>query len=47
MGENLTLIEFLKALSDCSGDEAIDLISLFQSNGLSVEGIFADDLESE
>jgi hypothetical protein len=47
MGEDLTLREFLKALSNCTGDEAIDLIGLFQSSGLSVEGIFVDDLNDE
>ena len=44
MGENLTLIEFLKKLATCVGGEAIDLISKFQSGGLTIEDINVDDL---
>ena len=45
MSENFTLIDFLKRISECSGDEAIDIISKFQNGTLSVEDIFAEDLE--
>jgi len=45
MGENLTLIEFLKKLATCDGNEAIDLVSKFQSGGLTIENINVEDLD--
>lgn len=41
---NLTLVEFLKLLSEADGGEAIELISKFQSGGLCVEGLSVDDV---
>lgn len=45
MQDNMTLNEFLEKLSNCTGDEAIELISNFQSGGLTVEGIGAEDFD--
>ena len=45
MTENITLVELLKIMSECSGDEAIDLISRFQSGALTVEDFNAEDFE--
>jgi len=45
MREDMTLSDFLKKLSECSGDEALEIISQFQSGGLSVEGIGAEDFD--
>jgi len=45
MGENMTLIEFLEKLSNCSGDDALEIISRFQSGALTIEGIGADDFD--
>lgn len=45
MYEELTLIEFLEKLSNCSGDEAIDLVHKFQSGALLIEGISVEDVE--
>ena len=45
MPDNMTLNEFLKFISTCSGDEAIDIISNFQSGGLTIENLGAEDFE--
>lgn len=45
MNENMTLNEFLKLLSKCSGDDAIEVISRFQAGALTVEGIGAEDFD--
>jgi hypothetical protein len=45
MSDNMTLNEFLEKLSGCNGDEAIGLVSKFQSGGLTVEGIGAEDFD--
>jgi len=45
MREDMTLKEFLKRLSNCSGDEALELISRFQSGGFTVEGLGVEDYE--
>ena len=45
MPENMTLNEFLKFISTCNGDEAIELISKFQSGGLLIENIGAVDFD--
>ena len=41
----MTLNEFLKALSNCTGDEGIDLITKFQNGALYVEGIGVEDFD--
>lgn len=45
MGENYSLNEFLAMLAECSGDEAIEIISRFQSGSLTVENIGAEDFD--
>jgi len=45
MPDNMTLSEFLKFISTCSGDEALELISNFQGGGLLIENIGAEDFE--
>jgi len=45
MSEDLSLREFLEVLSNCSGDEAVDIISKYQSGAITVEGISADDFD--
>jgi len=47
MIEQITLKEFLKFLSDCSGDEAIEKISQFLSCGLMIEGLTIEDVVDE
>jgi len=47
MGENMSLKEFLTLLSDCSGDEAIELVSRFQSGALLIESISAESLSGD
>ena len=43
--KDMTLQEFLKILSECSGDEALDLVNRFQCGSLTVEGIGAEDFD--
>ena len=43
--KNMTLNDFLRALATATGDEAIELVSMFQSGGLTVEGIGVEDFE--
>ena len=43
MMSDFSLMRFLAELAECSGDEAIDLISKFQSGAITVEGISADE----
>lgn len=45
MPENMTLNDFLKFISTCSGDEAIEIISNFQSGGLLIENIGVEDFD--
>ena len=45
MSDNMTLNEFLEFISDCSGDEALDIITKFQSGALTVENLGAEDFE--
>ncbi len=45
MPDNMTLSEFLKFISACSGDEAIEIISNFQNGGLLIENIGAEDFD--
>lgn len=45
MGENMTLNELLEFMTSCSGDEAIDLVSKFQSGGLTIEHLGAEDFD--
>lgn len=45
MPDNMTLSEFLKFISDCDGGEAIEIISKFQSGGLLIENLGAEDFE--
>ena len=40
---DFSLMRFLAELAECSGDEAIDLISNFQSGSITVEGISAEE----
>lgn len=44
MTKNTTLIEFLLFLSNCSGDDAIDLINKFQSGEISIAGFSVNDV---
>jgi hypothetical protein len=45
MNENMTLNEFLKIISNCSGDEALEIFSKFQSGGLTIENIGVKDFD--
>lgn len=45
MAENITFYEFLRQLANCSGDEGLELISKFQSGGLTIEGLGVEDFE--
>lgn len=45
MPENMTLNEFLEFISSCSGDEAIELVSKFQSGALTIEHLGAEDFD--
>ena len=45
MTNNMTLMEFLRFLSDCNGDEAMEIISKFQSGSLTVAGVGVEDFE--
>ncbi len=47
MSKDIKLREFLAKLAICSGDEAIAIISDFQSGALSIEGIHAHEVEDE
>lgn len=42
---DMTLRAFLELLSNCSGDEALAIVSSFQSGALTVEGISAEDFD--
>jgi len=44
--KDMTLMEFLRFLSKCSGDEAIEIISKFQSGAITVAGISADEFDN-
>jgi len=41
---DMTITKFLTILAECSGDEAIDLISKFQACAFYVDGVSADEL---
>lgn len=41
----MTLMEFLRFLSSCNGDEAIEIISKFQSGAITVAGVSADEFD--
>lgn len=43
--KNMTLEEFLRLLATASGDECLELVSSFQSGGITVEGISAEELD--
>ena len=43
MSENMTLNEFLEFIANCDGDEAIDIVTKFQSGGLTIEHLAAED----
>lgn len=45
MSKNMTLMEFLRFLSNCSGDEAIEMISKFQSGAVTVAGVSSDEFD--
>lgn len=45
MDENMTLNELLELMGSCSGDEAIELVSKFQSGGLTIEHLGAQDFD--
>lgn len=45
MYKEMTIMQFLANLAVASGDEAIDLVSEWQSGGLIVGGISLDDAE--
>jgi hypothetical protein len=45
--QDITFYEFLKKLSVCSGDEAIELISKFQSGALIIGGIGIEDFDDD
>jgi hypothetical protein len=47
MIEDMTLKEFLKFISTCSGDEAIDIITKFQSGALMIEDMTVEDFDEE
>lgn len=47
MIEQMTTLEFLTFLATCSGDEAIQKISQFQSGGLMIDDITVDDIDHE
>ena len=45
MIEEMSLEELLTKLAICSGDEAIDLVTQFQSGGLLIEGMGVEDFD--
>jgi hypothetical protein len=45
MDDNMTLNEFLEFLANCSGDEAIDIITKFQCGSLTIENLGVEDFE--
>ena len=45
MEQNMGLNELLEFMSSCSGDEIIDLVHKFQSGGLTIEHLGAEDFE--
>lgn len=45
MPENMKLNEFLEFIATCNGDEAIDIITKFQSGGLTIEYMAAIDFD--
>jgi len=42
---NYTLVEFLKLIANCDGGEAMEIVGRFQSNAISIEDIYVDELE--
>lgn len=45
MDKNISLNELLEFMSNCSGDEALDLINRFQQGALTIENIGVEDFE--
>jgi len=45
MEENMTLEQFLKRISNCDANDAIDIIAKLQMDELSINGIFVSDVE--
>jgi len=45
MENNMTLNEFLEFISDCSGNEAIDIVVKFQMGDITIEYLSADDFK--
>jgi len=45
MQENIRLIDFLRKISKCNGDEAIELVSKFQNSELTIEGLGVYDFD--
>ncbi len=45
MIKNMTLMEFLQFLSNCSCDDAIEIISEFQRGAIIVDGVSADEFD--
>lgn len=42
--KNITLVEFLRIISSCDGDDAIKIIYAFQSGNLKIENISIYDI---
>jgi len=47
MTKNITLMEFLRFISACNGDEGIEIISQFQSGAITIEGIDVADVNDD
>ena len=47
MIKNFTLLDFLKYISDCNGDEALEIITKFQLGAISIENINVRELLDE
>lgn len=42
--KHMSLIQFLQTLSICDGDEALNLVEMFQECKLTIDGLSIEDL---
>jgi hypothetical protein len=45
MKKNMTLLELLEFMAECTGDEAVEMVELWQEGSLMVESMTVSDLE--